>query len=625
MSGKSPSGFADLRAKFESQSDVTPPPSRGRSPAGTESLSGGRKIRTSFISVERSGNMASSLDHEGSTSSAGVQKNTAVGEKEVKTEDEDGPKDLAATNQDQESALTSTNEPSNGTLELGKATATDAVNPDKPITAAEDDVPAMQPSDPKDGSAVSGGAALAPKGESLGALLKGSEFEPEQKGSPAKTSTSKKASKNPAAASTLSTPTRPSKGPEKSASTQLKARDSPKINGSPKPKPESAPPSKISKPQAPPAPQPPVTEPSTNESSAAEPPATEPPAIEPPATEPPATDPTSPAPEVPEPTVSEPTDVPTSAIETPAEGPKTPTSSTTTKEVHSRQSLQKTASPRQPLQPGNETQAVDKDHKKAIPEKPGRPSVVTRLSQPTTSSNGKIASSAASRVPKKPTVGSPNTNKPKPRSPTRPVRLPSSATAPTAASAARTGAESQNTTSDLSKPSISNKLTGSKGPSKPVQVNAPHPRARAPRSSLPASTIESKPKPKPRTSIASMKPAGSDFLARMMRPTQSSASKAHDKATEQQTPPKKRLSSRPKTLSDESNKETGNKPVTDEHAQENVESNGEEEKDGSNHSGPETDQGAIMPETIEENPAADTQHEDVSPLNYGAADPAPAQ
>ncbi|KAI4203478.1 MAG: hypothetical protein LQ350_001816 [Teloschistes chrysophthalmus] len=613
MSGKSPSGFADLRAKFESQSDVTPPPSRGRSPAGTENLSGGRKIRTSFISVERSGKMAPTLNQEESTGSNGGQKNTAVGEKEVKNENDGGPKELAETNKDIDSATTSTNEPSNGTLELGKATAADATNPDKPSTAAEDDIPAMQPSDPKDESAVSGGAALAPKGENLGTLLKGSEFEPEQKGSPAKTSTAKKIPKNPAGASHSSTATRASKGPEKSAPSQLKASDSPKVNGSPKSKPESALPVKTSKPQAPSA-----TEPSVKESSATEPPATEPSATEPTGTKPASTEPG-----LQEPTASVVTDVPASATE--EEGSKTPNSSTATKEVQSKQPLRKTASSRQSLLPRNGAQAAEKDHKKTVPEKPGRPSLATRLSQPTTASNGKVTSTATSRVPKKPTAGSPTTNKPKPRSPTRPVRLPSSATAPTAASAARTGADIQNNTSDSSKLPISNKLTGSKGPSKPVQAHAPTPRTRAPRSSLPAPATESKPKARPRTSIANTKSAGGGFLARMMRPTQSSASKAHDKVAEQQTPPKKRVSSRPKTLGDESNKDAGNKPVADEGAQDNVENDGQEDKDDSDNVGAETDHGAVVPETIEENSTADdAQHADDGPLNHGAAEPVPA-
>ncbi|KAL9581109.1 MAG: hypothetical protein Q9212_004093 [Teloschistes hypoglaucus] len=616
MSGKSPSGFADLRAKFESQSDVTPPPSRGRSPAGTESLSGGRKIRTSFISVERSGRMAPTLNQDDSTGSNGGQKNTAIGEKEVKNENDGGPKELAGINKDIESATTSTNEPSNGTLDLGKSTATDATNPDKPSTAAEDDVPGMQPSDPKDESAVSGGAALAPKGETLGTLLKGSEFEPEQKGSPAKTSTAKKISKNPAGASNSSTPVRSTKGPEKSAPSQLKAKDSPKVNGSgfPRSKPESALPLKTSKPQAPPA-----TESSVKEPSAPEPPATESSATELSATEPTGTKPASTEPGVQEPTASEPTDVPASGTE--EQGPKTPNSSTATKEVQSKQAVQKTASSRQSLLPRNGAQAADKDHKNTVLEKPDRPSLATRLSQPTTASNGKVASTAASRVPKKTTVGSPTTAKPKPRSPTRPVRLPSSATAPTAASAARTGADIQNSTSDSSKPSISNKLTGAKGAPKPPQVNAPQPRKRAPRSSLPAPTAVPKPKSKPRTSIANTTSAGGDFLARMMRPTQSSASKAHDKVAEQQTPPKKRVSSRPKPLGDQSNKEAGNKPVADEGAEDNVENNGQEEKDGSDHVGAETD----VPETIEENSAADTQHADEGPLNHGAAEPVPGQ
>lgn len=45
-----------------------------------------------------------------------------------------------------------------------------------------------------------------------------------------------------------------------------------------------------------------------------------------------------------------------------------------------------------------------------------------------------------------------------------------------------------------------------------------------------------------------------------MRPTQASASKTHDKV-EQKTPPKQRVSSRPKRVGDEDSKQTASKPM----------------------------------------------------------------
>ncbi|KAL9123488.1 MAG: hypothetical protein Q9217_007075, partial [Psora testacea] len=58
------------------------------------------------------------------------------------------------------------------------------------------------------------------------------------------------------------------------------------------------------------------------------------------------------------------------------------------------------------------------------------------------------------------------------------------------------------------------------------------------RSSLPAnSTQVEKVKPKARTSIASTKAPGGSFLERMMRPTQSSAQKTHEKV-ETKSPPR---------------------------------------------------------------------------------------
>ncbi|KAL8701057.1 MAG: hypothetical protein Q9201_005122 [Fulgogasparrea decipioides] len=540
MSGKSPGGFADLRAKFETKANDESPPSRGRSPAGKESVTGGsgRKIRTSFISVERSGQMGPPVvDQDNSKGSNDDQKSVTRDMKEPAAEVNGEESEFPHTNGDAappvmtgdvhgpddkppEPALDTSADSS--TLEQGKAMATDAVNPDKPRTAEEDNVPSMQPSDPKDENAVSGGAALAPKGESLGALLKGSDFQPEENGS-SKASSPKKSPKKSAAPSIPSTQSKKTKVSRKSTPGQPKAGETPKINGSPRSKEEPTPKSTMGLPQALPGAKRTGTSVPTAESS--------------------------------------------------AEAPKTPTSPNTTK-TPVRQPLQKTTSPGQSLQSKDGASSADNNREKTNVQRPTRPSIGTKSAQPIGRETTKPTSSAP---PKKPSTGSPTTTKPKPKSPTRPVRLPGAATASTAASAAKAGStapprpESRTGISNPTRLSTSNKPIGTQGRPKSVQPNASNLRLKAPRSSLPASTTDQKPRPKPRTSTASTKAVGGDFLARMMRPTQSSASKTHEKV-EQKTPPKKRLSARPKKVSDENDKEAENNPVevkpeTDQQAQ----------------------------------------------------------
>ncbi|KAL8736316.1 MAG: hypothetical protein Q9181_002494 [Wetmoreana brouardii] len=539
MSGKSPGGFADLRAKFETKANHESPPSRGRSPAGKESVTGGsgRKIRTSFISVDRSGQMGPAVDQHDSKASNDGQKSVNGDMKEPAAEVNGTESKVPHTNGDAAPSVTAedihgpddkaqgpaldTNADSSS-LEQEKAMAANAVNPDKPKTAEEEDVPSMQPSDPKDENVVSGGAALAPKGESLGTLLKGSDFQPEENGS-SKASSPKKSPKKSAASSNPSTPFKKTKISQKSTPVQSKTGKTPKVNGSPRSKEEPTRNSTMGLPQALPGTK--LTE----------------------------------------------TSVP--AAEDSAEALKTPTSPNTTK-TPVRQPLQKTASPRHSLQSKNGSSSADKNREKTNVQRPTRPSIGAKPTQPTGRETTKPTPSAP---PKKPSTGSPTTTKPKPKSPTRPVRLPGAATASTAASAAKTGStappspESRTSTSNPTRLSTSNKPIGAKGRPKPTKPNPSNLRSKAPRSSLPASTADQKPRPKPRMSIASTKAVGGDFLARMMRPTQSSASKTHEKV-EQKTPPKKRLSVKPKRISDDTDKEAEKKPVevkpeTDQQAQ----------------------------------------------------------
>ncbi|KAI4166849.1 MAG: hypothetical protein LQ343_007693 [Gyalolechia ehrenbergii] len=512
MSGR---GIADLRAKFENKNNDTSPPSRGRSPAGQESVIGSekRKVRTSFISVERSGQMGPSADRESIDSiedhkvgtdgandtRAGVNAEEKVLPPTTKPSNiEDGQHEPG----DKSKESTSVNNDSNGPLAPEEASVQDAVNPDKPSTAGEDDAPIMQPSDPKDEVAVSGGAALAPKGESLGALLKGSEFE---EGEELENPSPQKpvASGNPTTPKKTRTPQKVNNGQSNTASMA-------KMNGSPRSEPESTRSTPLKK-------------------SLVDKPATVSPSI--------------------------------NGNLMPS--PKAPLSPTTIKKSP-REPIQQTASPKQNKQSKGTTQPSEADNKRTSTRTLTSPLKAAEPAKSTASSGKPVTSSGSTSDPKNPKPTSPKTVKPKAKSPTRPIRLPGAATAMTTASAAKNGStappqpSNRASLSNSMKASTLSKPAGPKAPPKPAPPVAPGLRNKAPRSSLPPSSAA--PKPKPRTSTASKNAAGGDFLARMMRPTQASASKTHEKV-EQKTPPKKRVSSRPKRISDGDSKQAESKSV----------------------------------------------------------------
>ncbi len=230
----------------------------------------------------------------------------------------------------------------------------------------------------------------------------------------------------------------------------------------------------------------------------------------------------------------------TTAVKSPTT-PQTPKTPVTPK----RQPLSKTASPRQPMTP--------KETSKPPAKKPSRTSLAS------TTSTAQVAKprqppplASSSNVAKKAVKTSPD-SKVRPKSPTRPVRLPASATASTASSAAKLGgaaparSPSRASTNNLGR--------------KPSTLNRDH-KPSAPRISGPAaSNLHRKPsrpslpaqngheRPKSRVSNAGSKAPDEGFLARMMRPTASSTSKTHEKV-EPKTPPKKTASAKAKRRSD---------------------------------------------------------------------------
>ncbi|KAJ5289778.1 uncharacterized protein N7443_010031 [Penicillium atrosanguineum] len=124
--------------------------------------------------------------------------------------------------------------------------------------------------------------------------------------------------------------------------------------------------------------------------------------------------------------------------------------------------------------------------------------------------------------------------KPRTRSPTRSVRLPASATAPTQASSARLGsqvpsaptARTSTTASTLArKPSTLKSAVGA-GQTRTTNGVTASVRRQSSRPSLPAQSTQDR--PSSRVSDAGAKPADG-FLARMMRPTESSRSRLHDR------------------------------------------------------------------------------------------------
>ena len=133
---------------------------------------------------------------------------------------------------------------------------------------------------------------------------------------------------------------------------------------------------------------------------------------------------------------------------------------------------------------------------------------------------------------------SPGSTRGKPKSPTRPVRLPASITATTASSAAKLKSEAQTSRpgSRATGPATTtSKTLPAKGPAANLRTNSTIRKAASHASLAPAARISER--PRSRVSNVTSKTPNDSFLARMMRPTASSASKAHEKV-EIKSPPR---------------------------------------------------------------------------------------
>ncbi|KAF3387546.1 hypothetical protein F1880_000645 [Penicillium rolfsii] len=176
---------------------------------------------------------------------------------------------------------------------------------------------------------------------------------------------------------------------------------------------------------------------------------------------------------------------------------------------------------------------VAKERANALAHKPSRPSLnpanktTSRTTRGATPSADALKSSTGSTVNKAPS-----------KSPTRPARLPSSTTAQTQSSNAKHGSASP-ASGRTEKPAATltrkpSTLKSAVGPTGAVRRQSSRP-------SLPAQAAPER--PSSRVSDIGAKPVNESFLARMMRPTASSASKTHEKT--EVKPPTKPAASKP--------------------------------------------------------------------------------
>ena len=533
MSGRSPSGVASLRARFEHNSESTSPPSRGRSPAGSARSDTSRpisKVRTSFVSVEGSGIMSDqskqkenetvvSEGKEGSreaTNGAVAEKPQANGEPVTSPEHvetsigKDAPK-LGNVEVD----------PTDGRNKPTALDGTSDANPDKPVSNAGDNAAVMPATDPKDEVAVSDRASLTGDAPELGSILKGSPFE--QNGE-------KKASQ--------SEPLKPQTEGPKSSSQPPKSQSKPSASGLVNGKPKDAPGSTLGaqlKPKASGS-----DNPSQAKATPASTPSDGPAASEKKTLTPAPQDAveTKPAGAGALPAVGE--SVKDKPVETNHSEPQNPKNTADT----AKQPAPSKASPKlfKPKEPKKE---ISKNVKDPI----GRPSMISKMPPAAASKSSSTPTTSTAKPLKKQGPTSPKTTftKPRPKSPTRPQKLPAAATAPTAASAAKL---------DGLPPSTNDRKPISHAPTqKRVSSNPTKPHPRPVRTSLPVgSKLDDKPKAsRSRQSMASTRAPEGSFLDRMMRPTQSSSQKTHEKV-EVKTPPKKQSTTRLKRTSEGSNK-----------------------------------------------------------------------
>ncbi|OAX79615.1 hypothetical protein ACJ72_06061 [Emergomyces africanus] len=197
-----------------------------------------------------------------------------------------------------------------------------------------------------------------------------------------------------------------------------------------------------------------------------------------------------------------------------------------------------------PRTPRTPTATTSNPSAKSTPKETDRSRTAT-TKQPVRATAGKTTTKPQSSVPPRDKITKPSSdnppstrNRPRTRSPTRPVRLPNSMIAPTASSAAklnldgRPASQAGTRTSNLTrKPSSlrSDRNTVSSRASRPAAASTAQKQSTRASSLAPQqSTAHERPRSRV-SNIGGTRPADESFLARMMRPTASSASKMHEK------------------------------------------------------------------------------------------------
>lgn len=412
-------------------------------------------------------------------------------------------------------------EPKMSNTNVGATDGPADVNPDKPTSTAEDSVPQMLPSDPKDEQAVSGGNALGNETTELGSILKGSPFEQEK----AKKDSSPKNSRPKPAGTPTQSPKKQSKAPTNSS-----LNGKPKETQSPKPALQSKPKADLSA-----APKAAASSEVSHKAKtldsklngASQPIANDTkPAVLPTAST--------------ESGVSKNHDKRTALLE-----PRTPTKAA----ASGKQPTPTKASPK-PTQPNGSKPEAVKDPKSSTNRTTAAVKPPAAIAKPPKSAptfnepDAKPVKKSDFTPPKQ------SCTKPRPKSPTRPVRLPAAATAPTAASAAKLDGSPPLEDQRKPKSNLASALhTAGKNAS-----NTGKPQAKAVRTSLPTGSkpVDKVNAPKPRSSMAGIKAPEGSFLERMMRPTQSSSQKTHDKAPK--VPQSRQHGPKPKRMSEGSDK-----------------------------------------------------------------------
>lgn len=493
--GISPSGVASLRARFEQKDESTSPPSRGRSPAGSLSDASRpiSKVRTSFIAVEPSGRMAD-IDASGELGNKGHALNGDGAGDSTTDREAEKPKTNGVDLSPQMSIKKEENTPEQMVPKRSPG-GEDSTSPEDPGTM-NSVPPAAHPDKPYPNAEDMTAARPPLDAKEVDGAFDGNTREGETsplgsilKGSPFEQDANKGDASN-------TRETGATAKPVQSSEQQTANPSTPMTNGKPKEAPASN--SGVqSKTKTSPRPS------ETRKKSAAQ---------------------------LASSTRGKSENKPETST---FPAPTTPKNAATP----SKQPVSKKISPKSAALKETKKEAL-RDTEKPSLERLSRPSVAPKALLAASKPPAKPAKAPGPRSP-------PYFAKPRPRSPTRPVRLSGSATAPTAASAAKIDAAPAAT----AKPR-------DRVPSNPISLRQKSARASLPAGSKP--TEKTKEKPKSRLSTASSRPSEGSFLDRMMRPTQSSSQKTHEKV-EAKTPPKKTNGVRPKRKSDASEKATSEK------------------------------------------------------------------